>query len=84
MANAISGKGGAMNKMNGYAANLSPVSLVLPEYERFQIDGQRIGERAASMAAKLPQPERPLSKPDSTAEPSSACWRFLCGSALTL
>jgi len=57
MANAISGKGGAMNKMNGYAANLSPVSLVLPEYERFQIDGQRIGERAASMAAKLPQPE---------------------------
>ena len=46
-----------MNKMNGYAANLSPVSLVLPEYERFQIDGQRIGERTASMAAKLPQPE---------------------------
>ncbi|NBT07000.1 MAG: hypothetical protein EBS54_09965 [Betaproteobacteria bacterium] len=57
MANAISGKGGAMNKMNGYAANLSPVSLVLPEYERFQIDGQRIGERTVAMAAKLPQPE---------------------------
>ncbi|NDC04186.1 MAG: hypothetical protein EBX44_15600 [Betaproteobacteria bacterium] len=46
-----------MNKMNGYAANLSPVSLVLPEYERFQIDGQRIGERTVAMAAKLPQPE---------------------------
>jgi hypothetical protein len=30
---------------------------VLPQYERFQIDGQRIGERTASMAAKLPQPE---------------------------
>jgi hypothetical protein len=57
MANAISGKGGAMNKMNGYAANLSPVSLVLPQYERFQIDGQRIGERTLAMAAKLPQPE---------------------------
>jgi len=46
-----------MSTTNGYAANLSPVSLVLPEYERFQIDGQRIGERTASMAAKLPQPE---------------------------
>ena len=46
-----------MNKMNGYAANLSPVSLVLPEYKRFQIDGQRIGERTVAMAAKLPQPE---------------------------
>jgi hypothetical protein len=46
-----------MNKINGYAANLSPVSLVLPQYERFQMDGQRIGERAVAMAAKLPQPE---------------------------
>ncbi|NCW34248.1 MAG: hypothetical protein EBV92_13545, partial [Betaproteobacteria bacterium] len=46
-----------MSTTNGYAANLSPVSLVLPEYERFQIDGQRIGERAAALAAKLPQPE---------------------------
>jgi len=45
-----------MSKIDGYAANLSPVSLVLPEYERFQIDGQRIGERAASLAAKLPRP----------------------------
>jgi hypothetical protein len=46
-----------MNNTHSYAANLSPVSLVLPQYERFQIDGQRIGERTASMAAKLPQPE---------------------------
>ena len=46
-----------MNKINGYAANLSPVSLVLPRYERFQIDGQRIGERTAAMAAKMPQLE---------------------------
>jgi hypothetical protein len=57
MANAISGKGGAMNNTYSYAANLSPVSLVLPQYERFQIDGQRIGERTLAMAAKLPQPE---------------------------
>ena len=46
-----------MNNTYSYAANLSPVSLVLPQYERFQIDGQRIGERTAAMAAKLPQPE---------------------------
>ena len=57
MANAISGKGGVMNNTYSYAANLSPVSLVLPQYERFQIDGQRIGERTLAMAAKLPQPE---------------------------
>ena len=46
-----------MNNTYSYAANLSPVSLVLPQYERFQIDGQRIGERTLAMAAKLPQPE---------------------------
>ena len=73
-----------MSKIDGYAANLSPVSLVLPEYERFQIDGQRIGERwlpschgqgpPQSLLFRRPHylcqrsPNRTPSKPDRTAE----------------
>jgi hypothetical protein len=47
----------AMNKIDRYAANLAPPSLILPEYQRFRIDGQGIGERSMAMAAKLPRPE---------------------------
>ena len=34
-----------------------PPSLILPDYQRFRMDGQRIGEQSKAMAAKLPQPE---------------------------
>jgi hypothetical protein len=47
----------AMNKIDRYAANLAPPSLILPEYQRFRMDGQGIGERSMAMAAKLPRPE---------------------------
>jgi hypothetical protein len=47
----------AMNKIDRYAANFAPPSLILPEYQRFRIDGQGIGERSMAMAAKLPRPE---------------------------
>ena len=28
-----------MNKIDRYAANLAPPSLILPEYQRFRMDG---------------------------------------------
>ena len=43
----------AMNKIDRYAANLATPSLILPEYQRFRMDGQGIGERSMAMAAKL-------------------------------
>ena len=46
-----------MNKIDRYAANLAPPSLILPEYQRFRMDGQGIGERSMAMAAKLPRRE---------------------------
>lgn len=46
-----------MNRIERYAATMAPPSLILPDYQRFSIDGQRIGEQSKAMAAKLPQPE---------------------------
>ncbi len=46
-----------MNRIERYAATMAPPSLILPDYQRFRIDGHRIGERSMALAAKLPQPE---------------------------
>ena len=46
-----------MNRIDRYAATMVPPSLILPDYQRFRMDGQRIGEQSKAMAAKLPQPE---------------------------
>lgn len=36
-----------------YAAALAPAQLKLPDNSQFSIDGHRIGQQTASMAAKL-------------------------------